>query len=86
MKKLSQEEITDKLHQDHFTQGPGLERLSDPVIDTPMLDAVLSAPEMAQVKAGVTHEHALRRRGKPEEIAAGCNVLLHAMLERAGVV
>ncbi|EZI27812.1 MULTISPECIES: ParB family protein [Pseudomonas] len=37
MKKLSQEEITDKLHQDHFTQGPGLERLSDPVIDTPML-------------------------------------------------
>ncbi|QXH77943.1 ParB family protein [Pseudomonas salmasensis] len=37
MKKLSQEEVTDKLHQDHFTQGPGLERLSDPVIDTPML-------------------------------------------------
>jgi hypothetical protein len=35
-----------------------------------MLDAVLSAPEMAKVKAAVTHEHALRRRGRPEEIAA----------------
>lgn len=37
MKKLSQEEITDKLHQGHFPRGPELERLSDPVIDTPML-------------------------------------------------
>lgn len=37
MKKLSQEEITDKLHQHHFPRGPELERLSDPVIDTPML-------------------------------------------------
>jgi len=37
MKKLSQEEINDKLHQDHYPRGPELERLSDPVIDTPML-------------------------------------------------
>ncbi|WLD65554.1 ParB family protein [Pseudomonas sp. OVF7] len=37
MKKLSQEEITDKLHQDHFPRGPEVDRLSDPVIDTPML-------------------------------------------------
>ncbi|WP_324745701.1 ParB family protein [Pseudomonas veronii] len=37
MKKLSQEQITDKLHQDHFPRGPELELLSDPVIDTPML-------------------------------------------------
>ncbi|TNF83463.1 chromosome partitioning protein ParB [Pseudomonas sp. ICMP22404] len=37
MKKLSQEEITEKLHQDHFSRGPEVERLSDPVIDTPML-------------------------------------------------
>ncbi|WP_242200223.1 MULTISPECIES: ParB family protein [unclassified Pseudomonas] len=37
MKKLSQEEITDKLHQDHFPRGPELKRLSDPLIDTPML-------------------------------------------------
>ncbi|VVO03329.1 ParB family protein [Pseudomonas fluorescens] len=37
MKKLSQEEITDKLHQAHFPRGPELERLSDPLTDTPML-------------------------------------------------
>lgn len=37
MKKLSQEEITDKLHQGHFPQGQELERLSDPVTDTPMV-------------------------------------------------
>ncbi|MCK9798098.1 ParB family protein [Pseudomonas sp. MAFF 302030] len=37
MKKLSQEEMTDKLYQDHFPRGPELERLSDPVMDTPML-------------------------------------------------
>lgn len=37
MKKLSQQDITDKLNQDHFHRGPELERLSDPLTDTPML-------------------------------------------------
>lgn len=37
MKKPSQEETTDKLLQGHFPQGPQLERLSDPLTDTPML-------------------------------------------------
>lgn len=37
MKKLSQEEVTDKLHQDHFPRASELERLSDPLADTPML-------------------------------------------------
>ncbi|ABA74733.1 ParB family protein [Pseudomonas fluorescens] len=37
MKKLSQEEITGKLHQAHFPRGQELERLSDPVTDTPMV-------------------------------------------------
>ncbi|MBJ2303777.1 MULTISPECIES: ParB family protein [unclassified Pseudomonas] len=37
MKKLSQEEISDKLHQYHFPRGPEVERLSDPLTDTPML-------------------------------------------------
>ena len=44
-------------------------------IDTPMLDVVLSAPEMAEVKAAVTHEHALRRRAA-REIAAVAAFLL----------
>ncbi|MDD2034523.1 ParB family protein [Pseudomonas sp. 39167] len=37
MKKLTQEEIKEKLHQDHFPRGPELWRLSDPLTDTPML-------------------------------------------------
>ena len=37
MKKLSQEEITGRLHQEPFPRGPELERLSDPLTDTPML-------------------------------------------------
>ncbi|MDF5890267.1 ParB family protein [Pseudomonas syringae pv. syringae] len=37
MKKPSQEDIADKLLQGHFPQGPQLERLSDPLTDTPML-------------------------------------------------
>lgn len=37
MKKPSQEEIANKLLQGHFPQGPQLERLSDPLTDTPML-------------------------------------------------
>ncbi|MDY7065516.1 hypothetical protein PsexTeo8_19520 [Pseudomonas extremaustralis] len=37
MKRLSQEQVTDKLHQDHFLRGPELERVSDPLTDTPML-------------------------------------------------
>ncbi|BDB20783.1 hypothetical protein cym2001_41480 [Pseudomonas sp. CYM-20-01] len=37
MKKLSQEEITEKLHRDHFLRGQELEQLSDPVTDTPMV-------------------------------------------------
>jgi N-carbamoyl-L-amino-acid hydrolase len=35
-------------------------------------------------KDGISHNEI--EDTKPEEIAAGCNVLLHAMLERAGVV
>ncbi|WP_434701851.1 ParB family protein [Pseudomonas sp. D1-36] len=37
MKKLTQEEITGKLHQNYFPCGPELGRLSDPLTDTPML-------------------------------------------------
>ncbi|MFS2068370.1 ParB family protein [Pseudomonas sp. CT11-2] len=37
MKKPSQEEITEKLQQGHFPQGPNLKQPSDPSTDTPML-------------------------------------------------
>ncbi len=37
MKRLSQEQVTDKLHQDHFLRGSELARVSDPLTDTPIL-------------------------------------------------
>ncbi|HPX36743.1 MAG TPA: SDR family oxidoreductase [Mycobacterium sp.] len=68
--------LTKNVAIDYGPSGIRCNAICPGFIDTPMLDAVLSAPEMAQVKAGVTHEHALRRRGKPEEIAAVAAFLL----------
>jgi NAD(P)-dependent dehydrogenase (short-subunit alcohol dehydrogenase family) len=68
--------LTKNVAIDYGPSGIRCNALCPGFIDTPMLDAVLSAPEMAAVKAAVTHEHALRRRGRPEEIAAVAAFLL----------
>lgn len=68
--------LTKNIAVDYGPSGIRCNAICPGFIDTPMLDAVLSAPEMAEVKAGVTHEHALRRRGRPEEIAAVAAFLL----------
>lgn len=68
--------LTKNVAIDYGPSGIRCNAICPGFIDTPMLDAVLSAPEMAQVKAAVTHEHALRRRGRPEEIAAVAAFLL----------
>jgi NAD(P)-dependent dehydrogenase (short-subunit alcohol dehydrogenase family) len=39
-------------------------------IDTPMMEGVLMVPGMERPLEELTHEHALRRRGRPDEIAA----------------
>jgi NAD(P)-dependent dehydrogenase (short-subunit alcohol dehydrogenase family) len=68
--------LTKNVAIDYGPSGIRCNAICPGFIDTPMLDAVLSAPEMAKVKAAVTHEHALRRRGRPEEIAAVAAFLL----------
>ena len=70
--------LTKNIAVDYGPSGIRCNAICPGFIDTPMLDAVLSAPEMAEVKAGVTHEHALRRRGRPQEIAAVAAFLLSA--------
>jgi NAD(P)-dependent dehydrogenase (short-subunit alcohol dehydrogenase family) len=45
-------------------------------IDTPMTQSVFGLPGMEEASAGMLHEHALRRFGRPEEIAAVAAFLL----------
>ncbi len=70
--------LTKNIALDYGPSGIRCNAICPGFIDTPMLDAVLSAPEMAEMKAAVTHEHALRRRGRPEEVAAVAAFLLSA--------
>lgn len=70
--------LTKNIALDYGPSGIRCNAICPGFIDTPMLDAVLSAPEMAAMKAAVTHEHALRRRGRPEEVAAVAAFLLSA--------
>ncbi|TGD84283.1 SDR family oxidoreductase [Mycolicibacterium sp. CH28] len=62
--------LTKNIAVDYGPSGIRCNAICPGFIDTPMLDSVLSLPGMADVKAAVTREHALRRRGRPEEIAA----------------
>jgi NAD(P)-dependent dehydrogenase (short-subunit alcohol dehydrogenase family) len=45
-------------------------------IDTPMTQGVFGLPGMEEASAGMLHEHALRRFGRPDEIAAVAAFLL----------
>lgn len=45
-------------------------------IDTPLAQSVFDMPGMEDVTAELTREHALRRRGRPDEIAATAAFLL----------
>ena len=43
----------------------------------------LGTPNFIPCKDGISHNEI--EDAKPEHLAASCNVLLHAMLERAGI-
>ncbi|MGI9163055.1 MAG: SDR family NAD(P)-dependent oxidoreductase [Mycobacterium sp.] len=68
--------LTKNIALDYGPSGIRCNAICPGFIETPMLDLVLSAPEMAEVRAGVIHEHALRRLGRSDEIAAAAAFLL----------
>jgi NAD(P)-dependent dehydrogenase (short-subunit alcohol dehydrogenase family) len=55
---------------DYGGQGIRANSICPGFIETPMLDGVLRMPGMESVLADITHEHKLRRLGRPEEIAS----------------
>jgi NAD(P)-dependent dehydrogenase (short-subunit alcohol dehydrogenase family) len=62
--------FTKNLAIDYGTPGIRANAICPGFIETPMLEGVFGDPGMAQIRADITHEHKLRRLGKPEEIAA----------------
>jgi NAD(P)-dependent dehydrogenase (short-subunit alcohol dehydrogenase family) len=62
--------FTKNLAIDYGGQGIRANSICPGFIETPMLDGVLRMPGMESVLADITHEHKLRRLGRPEEIAS----------------
>src|SRR6476661_7095321 len=62
--------FTKNLAIDYGGQGIRANAICPGFIETPMLDGVFRMPGMETVLADITHEHKLRRLGRPEEIAS----------------
>jgi NAD(P)-dependent dehydrogenase (short-subunit alcohol dehydrogenase family) len=67
--------FTKNLAIDYGTPGIRANVICPGFIETPMLEGVFGDPAMAQIRADITHEHKLRRLGKPSEIAAVASFL-----------
>jgi NAD(P)-dependent dehydrogenase (short-subunit alcohol dehydrogenase family) len=62
--------FTKNLAIDYGRAGIRANAICPGFIETPMLESVFGMPGMEQVREEITHEHKLRRLGRPEEIAA----------------
>src|SRR5690349_2365943 len=62
--------LTKNIALDYGPSGIRANAICPGFIATPMLDNVFRIPGMESVLSSVTHEHALQRLGRPEEIAA----------------
>ncbi len=67
--------FTKNMAIDYGTPGIRANVICPGFIETPMLESVFGGPGMEKVRAEVTHEHKLRRLGKPSEIAAVASFL-----------
>lgn len=68
--------LTKNIAIDYGRQGIRANAICPGFIDTPMMSAVMDLPGMEDVLAGFIDEHALRRKGRPAEIAATAAFLL----------
>jgi NAD(P)-dependent dehydrogenase (short-subunit alcohol dehydrogenase family) len=62
--------FTKNLAIDYGRAGIRANAICPGFIETPMLEGVFGMPGLEQVRADITHEHKLRRLGRPDEIAA----------------
>jgi NAD(P)-dependent dehydrogenase (short-subunit alcohol dehydrogenase family) len=68
--------LTKNMAIDYGRQGIRVNAICPGFIDTPMLAFVFGVEGMEAVADGIEHEHKLRRRGRPEEIAAAAAFLV----------
>ena len=61
---------------DYGRQGIRANALCPGFINTPMMDEVMGMPGMEEVEASFVDEHALGRKGRPDEMAAAAAFLL----------
>jgi NAD(P)-dependent dehydrogenase (short-subunit alcohol dehydrogenase family) len=62
--------LTKNIALDYGPSGIPANAICPGFIDTPMLDSIMGLGGMEGPLRSITEEHALRRRGRPEEIAA----------------
>ncbi|MCU1496233.1 MAG: dehydrogenase, short-chain alcohol dehydrogenase like protein, partial [Acidimicrobiales bacterium] len=68
--------LTKNIAIDYGRTGIRANAICPGFVDTPMMSAVMDLPGMEAVLAGFVAEHALKRKGRPEEIAATAAFLL----------
>jgi len=68
--------LTKSMAIDYGARGIRVNAICPGFITTPMLESVFGMPGMQEVLAEIEHEHKLRRRGRPEEIASTAAFLL----------
>ena len=62
--------LTKNIALDYGPSGIRANAICPGFIDTPMLDSIMGFEGMAEPLRSITEEHALGRRGQPEEVAA----------------
>jgi NAD(P)-dependent dehydrogenase (short-subunit alcohol dehydrogenase family) len=68
--------LTKNMAIDYGGRGIRVNALCPGFIETPMSEAIFDAPGMEQVRADLVEEHALRRMGRSDEIAAAAAFLI----------